>query len=124
MGSRWQAGDFSGRRVEARHSIIVAGDGLAIDDAGRERNLAKDSTIKREAVMSGRCPAGCRAHAIAVLASDYSEAVVLDLMQPLAAGRQLVGFGWEARRMNPGGRARIRNIMPIVRDYSRASQSF
>jgi hypothetical protein len=26
--------------VEARHSIIVAGDGLAIDDAGRERNLA------------------------------------------------------------------------------------
>jgi hypothetical protein len=46
VGSRWQAGDFSGRRVEARHSIIVAGDGLAIDDAGRERNLAKDSTIK------------------------------------------------------------------------------
>jgi hypothetical protein len=46
VGSRWQAGDFSGRRVEARHSIIVAGDGLAIDDAGRERNLAKESTIK------------------------------------------------------------------------------
>ena len=43
MGSRWQAGDLG---VEARHSIIVAGDGLAIDDAGRERNLAKDSTIK------------------------------------------------------------------------------
>ena len=38
-------GGFSGRRVEARDSIIVAGDGLAIDDAGRERNLAKDSTI-------------------------------------------------------------------------------
>jgi hypothetical protein len=63
--------------VEARHSIIVAGDGLAIDDAGRERNLAKDSTIQREAVMSGRCPAGCRAHAIAVLASDYSDGFCL-----------------------------------------------
>jgi hypothetical protein len=24
--------------------------------------------------------------------------------------------------MNPAGRARIRNTMPIVRDYSRASQ--
>ncbi len=26
--------------------------------------------------------------------------------------------------MNPAGRVRIRNIMPIVRDYSRASQCF
>ena len=26
--------------------------------------------------------------------------------------------------MNPAGRVRIRNIMPIARDYSRASQSF
>jgi RNA polymerase sigma-32 factor len=34
----------------------------------------------------------------ASLAGNYAEAVVLDLMQPLAAGRQLIGFGWEARR--------------------------
>jgi hypothetical protein len=27
--------------------------------------------------MSGRCPAGCRAHAIAVLASDYSDGFCL-----------------------------------------------
>jgi hypothetical protein len=26
--------------------------------------------------------------------------------------------------MNPAGRERIRNIMPTVRDYGRASQSF
>jgi len=30
------------------------------------------------------------------------EAVVLDLVQPLAAGRQLIGFGREARRDEPG----------------------
>jgi hypothetical protein len=26
---------------------------------------------------------------------------VFDLVQPLAAGRQLIGFGWEARRDEP-----------------------
>jgi|SRR5713226_1245517 hypothetical protein len=31
-----------------------------------------------------------------------AEAVMLDLVQPLAAGRQLIGFGWEARRDEPG----------------------
>ena len=29
-----------------------------------------------------------------------------------------------AQQRNPAGRVRIRNIMPIARDYSRASQSF
>ena len=28
--------------------------------------------------------------------------VVLDLMHPLAAGWQLIGFGWQARRDEPG----------------------
>ena len=36
------------------------------------------------------------------LASNDAEAIVLDLVQPLAAGRQLIGFGWEARRDEPG----------------------
>jgi hypothetical protein len=38
----------------------------------------------------------------AILAGDDTEAVVLDLVQPLAAGGQLIGFGWEARRDEPG----------------------
>jgi hypothetical protein len=32
----------------------------------------------------------------------YPEAVMLDLVQPLAAGWQLIGFGWKARRDEPG----------------------
>ncbi len=40
------------------------------------------------------------------LAGYDAEAVVLDLMQPGAAGRQLVGFGWEARRDEPTRRVR------------------
>jgi hypothetical protein len=35
------------------------------------------------------------------LADDDAEAIVLDLVQPLAARRQLRGFGWEARRDEP-----------------------
>jgi hypothetical protein len=31
-----------------------------------------------------------------------AEAIVLDLMQPLPAGRQFIGFGWKARRDEPG----------------------
>jgi hypothetical protein len=31
-----------------------------------------------------------------------AETVMLDLVQLMAAGRQLVGFGWEARRDEPG----------------------
>ena len=40
-------------------------------------------------------------HLRASLAANDAEAVVLDLVQPLAAGRQLIGFGWEARRDEP-----------------------
>jgi hypothetical protein len=38
----------------------------------------------------------------ATLARNDAEAVVLDLMQPLAAGWQLIGFRWKARRDEPG----------------------
>jgi hypothetical protein len=38
----------------------------------------------------------------ASLAGDDAEAVVLDFVQPIAAGRQLIGFGWEARRNEAG----------------------
>jgi hypothetical protein len=41
-------------------------------------------------------------HSLAVVAGNDAEAVMLDLMQPLATGRQLSGFGREARRDEPG----------------------
>jgi hypothetical protein len=41
----------------------------------------------------------------------------------LAAGRQFIGFGWEARRDEPGRDGTLQHV-PIVKDYSRASQSF
>jgi hypothetical protein len=41
-------------------------------------------------------------HLRAGLAGNDSEAVVLDLMQPIVAGRQFVGFGRKTRRDEPG----------------------
>jgi hypothetical protein len=41
-------------------------------------------------------------HLRALLACNDLEAVVLDFMQPIAAARQLIGFGWKARRDEPG----------------------
>jgi hypothetical protein len=46
-----------------------------------------------------------------------------DLVQPLAAGRPLRGFGGKAHgAMNPAGRVRC-NIMPIAKGYSPVSQA-
>jgi hypothetical protein len=49
-------------------------------------------------------------HPLTILACDDSESIVLNLMQPLAAGRQLIGFGGEARRDETGreGRCNMR----------------
>src|SRR5262249_49970553 len=41
-------------------------------------------------------------HPRAVLAGDDGEAVMLDLVQPLAAGGPFIGFGWKTRRDEPG----------------------
>ena len=41
-------------------------------------------------------------HPLTILAGDDSESIVLNLMQPQAAGRQRVGFGGEVRRNEAG----------------------
>src|SRR5262249_1073005 len=56
-------------------------------------------------------------HLRARLTGNDAEAVMFDLMQPLAAGRQLIGFGWETRRdeagregtLQPGNQIRLAN---------------
>src|SRR5262245_10461832 len=41
-------------------------------------------------------------HLRAILAGNHSKPVVLDLMQPLSAGRQSIRLGWKARRDESG----------------------
>ena len=46
----------------------------------------------------------------ASLAGNDAKAIVLDLMQPLAAGRQLIGFSWEARRDEAGWEGTLQHV--------------
>src|SRR5262249_31968504 len=41
---------------------------------------------------------------------DNTKAVVFDFMKPLAAGGQLVGFGWETRRDEPGREGTLQHV--------------
>jgi hypothetical protein len=41
-------------------------------------------------------------HSRAIFLGNNPKAIVLYLVQPLAAERQFVGFGWETRRDEPG----------------------
>jgi hypothetical protein len=48
-------------------------------------------------------PAGEQAHALAVAADDQPITIVLDFMDPLRAGRRLVGENRDAGLNEPGG---------------------
>jgi hypothetical protein len=67
-------------------------------------HLAQSSSASRvTAAQAGFFILSSRANApSAALAGDNPEAVVLDLVQPIASGRQLVGFGRETRRDESG----------------------
>src|SRR5262249_45007729 len=45
--------------------------------------------------------------------SEIVDAFVLDLVQPLAARRQLIGFGWKARRDKPGRQSTLQHVDQI-----------
>jgi hypothetical protein len=46
----------------------------------------------------------------ALFAGNDAEAVVLDLMQPIAAGGQFVSFGREARRDEPSRQGTLQHV--------------
>jgi hypothetical protein len=68
----------------------------------RERRPVSASTIKREAASHVIAGAAVEPHAVAILACDNPEAIVLNFMQPQVAGGQLVGLCRKARRDEPG----------------------
>ena len=54
-----------------------------------------------------------RPHPPVALAGNDAEAVVFDLVQPLAAGGQHIGFGREARRDEPGRKVTLQHVEQI-----------
>jgi len=73
-----------------------------LHNAGARAQACQRLDDQREATGEVIARTAIEPHLRAVLA----ESVVLDLVQPLAAGRQLVGFGWKAGPMKPVGRVR------------------
>jgi hypothetical protein len=66
-------------------------------NAGRQR-LGN----QREAASHVIAGTAIEPHAVAILACDHPEAIVLAFMQPQVAGAQLVDFCGKARRDEPG----------------------
>jgi hypothetical protein len=57
-------------------------------------------------------------HAVAILACDNPEAIVLDFMQPQVAGGQLVGLCGKARRDEAGGYPHILEHYALAKDMA------
>jgi len=79
--------------IERGNAVVIAGDSFAVDDAGARTQVCQRLDYHREAVGEVVARTAVEPHLRASLAGNDAEAVVLDLMQPLAAGRQLIGFG-------------------------------
>ena len=89
--------------VEARHAVAVAGDRLTIDDAGLRAYPCQSFHDQREAVREVIAGAAVEPHAVAVLAGDDAEAVVLDLVQPSLTGWRLLRFVGRQGGTKPAG---------------------
>ena len=71
-------------------------DSLAVDDAGARAQAAQRLDNQREAMGEVIAGTAIEPHLRTFFASDDPKTVVLDLMQPIAAGGQFVGFGRKA----------------------------
>ena len=89
---------------------MIAGDSFTVDDAGARAHACQRLHDQREAVREVVPRTAIEPHLRAVLAGNDAEAVMLNLVQPLAAGRQLIGFGWEARRDEPGRQGTLQHV--------------
>src|SRR5215831_4503346 len=77
--------------IERGHAVVIAGDSFAVDDAGARAQAGERINDQREATGEVIARTAVEPHPWAVLPGNDAEAIVLDLVQPLAARRQLVG---------------------------------
>ena len=82
----------------------------AVDDAGARAQACQRLDDQREATGEVIARTAVEPDPLTILAGDDAESIVLDLVQPLAAGGQLVGFGGEARRDEPGREGTLQHV--------------
>ena len=88
--------------VERGNAVVIAGDSFAVDNAGARAQAGQRLDDQREAAGEVIAGPAVELHLRASLAGNDAEAVMLDLMQPVAARRQFVGFCRKARRDESG----------------------
>ena len=106
-------------QLEGGQPPLVAAHHLAVDQAGPHLEVVHGLDHQRVALRPVVAPAGDQPDAHGVAPGHQPEAVVLDLVNPVGAGRGLVGGGREAgldeARPVGGKRLRIRSInMPLI----------
>src|SRR5262249_53857182 len=72
--------------TERGHAVVIAGDSFAVDDAGARAQACQRLDDQREAASEVVARTAIEPHPLAVLAGNDAKAIVLDLVQPLAAG--------------------------------------
>jgi hypothetical protein len=71
--------------IERGNAVVIAGDSFAIDDAGARAYPGQRLDDQREATGEIIARTAVEPHLRALLAGNNPKAIVLDLMQPLAA---------------------------------------
>src|SRR5262245_30126378 len=100
--------------IERGNAVVIAGDSFAIDDAGARAQACQRLDDQREATGEIVARTAIEPHPPASLAGNDAEAVMLDLMQPLAARGQLIGFGWETRRNEAGRQGSLQHVKRVI----------
>src|SRR5262249_22464090 len=71
--------------IERSNAVVIAGNSFAIDDAGTRTHARQRLDNQREAMGEVVAGTAVEPHLCALLAGNDAEAVVFDLVQPLAA---------------------------------------
>src|SRR5262249_44512789 len=93
--------------IERGNAVVIAGNSLAVDDTRARAQAGERLDDQREAVGQVIAGAAVEPHALAVLARDDAETIVLNLVHPRIAARRLRRFGGQAGR-NEAGRKSAR----------------
>ena len=84
------------QELERSHSLLITTNDLAIDQAGPHLEVIHGLDHERVAGRPVVAPAGNQPDAHGIAAGHEPEPVVLDLVNPVGAGRRLVGRGGQA----------------------------
>ena len=76
--------------IERGNAVVIAGDSFPVDDAGARAQARQSHGNQRETVGEIIARAAVEPHQYALPAGDDAEAIMLDLVQAIAAGRQFV----------------------------------